>query len=212
MSNKIGNKFEDFIILKVLNHRNNGFVAKVKSLKDNNIYSMKRVDLNSIQAQSTIRYYKNEYDFIQKLNHQNVYKPISCFIQNNIIYIITEYMDGGNITDLYDWCKENNQKMEEKRLLKIFIQCLRGLTYIHEQNIIHRYLKHDTIIFDSNDQVKIINFKYAIEKDKNDNNKIDIGFLTAPEMKKKEDYDEKVDVYSLGIIFTSLAYLSSKLP
>ena len=102
--------------------------------------------------------------------------------------------------------------MEEKRPPEIFIQCLRGLTYIHEQNIIHRYLKHDTIIFDSNDQVKIINFKYAIEKDKNDNNKIDIGFLTAPEMKKKEDYDEKVDVYSLGIIFTSLAYLSSKLP
>ena len=213
MSNNIGSKFEDFIILKVLNHGQYGFVAKVKSKIDNNIYSMKRVDLNLIKVESTIRYYKNEYDFIKKkFDHQNVYKPISCFKQNNIIYIITEYMDGGNLTDLYGWYKENNQKMEEKRLLKIFIQCLRGLRYIHEQNIIHRYLKQDTIILDSNDHVKIINFKYAIEKDKNDKNKIDIGILTAPEMKNKEVYDEKVDVYSLGIIFSSLAYLSPKLP
>ena len=213
MSNNIGSKFEDFIILKVLNHGQYGFVAKVKSKIDNNIYSMKRVDLNLIKVESTIRYYKNEYDFIKKkFDHQNVYKPISCFKQNNIIYIITEYMDGGNLTDLYGWYKENNQKMEEKRLLKIFIQCLRGLRYIHEQNIIHRYLKQDTIILDSNDHVKIINFKYAIEKDKNDNNKIDIGILTAPEMQNKNGYDEKVDVYSLGMIFSSLAYFSPKLP
>ena len=213
MSSDIGSKFEDFIILKIVNHGKYGFVAKVKSKKNNNIYSMKKIDLNLIQTKSTIKYYNNEYDFVGKLDHKNVYKSLSCFKENNNIYIITKYMDGGNLTDLYNWYKENtNQKIEEKRLLKIFIQCLRGLKYIHEKNIIHRYLIQDTIIFDSKDQVKIINFKYATEKDKNNNEKVDIGVLTAPEMKNKENYDEKVDVYSLGMIFSSLAYLSSKLP
>ena len=69
-------------------------------------------------------------------------------------------------------------------------QCLRGLKYIHEQGLIHRGLihrsiKHDNIIFDSNYKIKIINFKYSIKKE-NDNEIIDIDRLTAPEMKKKQ--------------------------
>ena len=64
-------------------------------------------------------------------------------------------------------------------------QCLRGLKYIHEQGLIHRSIKHDNIIFDSNYKIKIINFKYSIKKE-NDNEIIDIDRLTAPEMKKKQ--------------------------
>ena len=209
MADKIGKKFEDFIILKVINRGKYGYVAKVKSKLDNNIYAMKRIDLNSIKLNTLQEYYKNEYDIISSLDHENVYRALSKFKEGNVLYIITEYMDGGNLQDLFDWYKENGIHIDEKRLLNIFVQCLKGLKYIHEKGIIHRSIKHDNIIFDSNDKIKIINFKYSIKKEKNDKEKIDIGRLMAPEMKEK-DYDEKVDVYPMGMIFSSLAYLSSK--
>ena len=101
--------------------------------------------------------------------------------------------------------------MEEKRIKKIFDQCLRGLNYIHKKGIIHRSIKLNNIIIDSNDRVKIINFKYAIEKRRIDNEKIQIGIFTAPENKSGE-YNKKVDIYSLGIVFNSLMYFSNKLP
>ena len=209
MADKIGKKFEDFVVLKVINRGKYGYVAKVKSKLDNNIYAMKRIDLNSIKLNTLQEYYKNEYDIISSLDHENVYRALSKFKEGDVLYIITEYMDGGNLQDLFDWYKENGIHIDEKKLLNIFVQCLKGLKYIHEKGIIHRSIKHDNIIFDSNDKIKIINFKYSIKKEKNDKEKIDIGRLMAPEMKEK-DYDEKVDVYSMGMIFSSLAYLSSK--
>ena len=219
MADKIGKKFEDFIILKVLNRGNYGYVAKVKSKLDNNIYAMKRIDLNLIKLNTLPKYYKNEYNIISSLKHENVYRALSKFEEKDVLYIITEYMDGGNLLDLFNWYKEKEINIDEKKLLNIFVQCLKGLKYIHEKGIIHRSIKHDNIIFDSNDKIKIINFKYSIKKTENDNQIIDIDRLTAPEMKKKEKkekkedydgYDEKADVYSMGMIFSSLAYLSSK--
>ena len=85
------------------------------------------------------------------------------------------------------------------------------MNYIHKKGIIHRSIKLNNIIIDSNDRVKIINFKYAIEKIRNDNEKIQIGIFTAPEIKEGK-YNEKVDVFSLGIVFNSLMYFSNRLP
>jgi len=207
---KIGTKFEDFTILKVLSRGKYGYIAKVKSKIDNKIYAMKRIDLNLIKSEKAVEYYENEYNIADSLNHENVYRALSKFKEKNLQYIITEYMDGGNLSELFNWHKENGINIDEKKLLNIFVQCLRGLKYIHEQGLIHRSIKHDNIIFDSNYKIKIINFKYSIKKEKNDNEIIDIDRLTAPEMKRKEGYDERADVYSMGIIFNSLAYLSSR--
>ena len=208
-ANSIGTKFSDFTIIKILNKGKYGFIAKVKSNLDKNIYVMKRIDLNLITIDSLKKYYQIEYDTISLLNHENVYKALSKFKEEDTLNIITEYMDGGNLLDLFDLYKENNIYMDQKKLLKIFIQCLKGLEYIHEMGLIHRSIKHDNIIFDSNYNIKIINFKYSIEKNIKDKQVIK-GALIAPEMEQGKEYDEKVDVYSMGMIFSSLAYLSSR--
>ena len=208
-TNSIGTKFSDFTIIKILNKGKYGFIAKVKSNLDKNIYVMKRIDLNLITIDSLKKYYQIEYDTISLLNHENVYKALSKFKEEDTLNIITEYMDGGNLLDLFDLYKENNIYMDQKKLLKIFIQCLKGLKYIHDKGLIHRSIKHDNIIFDSNYNIKIINFKYSIEKNIKDKQVIK-GALIAPEMEQGKEYDEKVDVYSMGMIFSSLAYLSSR--
>ena len=220
---EIGDKFEYFILLKILNQGKYGYVAKVKSKLNNKIYAMKKIDLKLIDNEEKKKYYQNEYDLLKELkpNHENVYKALSLFQENEIIYIITEYMDCGDLYDLFYWNKNNNennknngniQAISEKRLSKIFVQLFQGLYYIHnELKLIHRGIKLDNIIIDSNDRIKIINFKYAIKKEENDNKKVNIGVFTAPEI-KRGNYDEKVDVYSLGMLFNSLTYFSDKPP
>ena len=210
----IGTKYSDFIILKILKREKFGFVAKVKSKKDDKIYAMKRIDLNLLDNQRQVDYYENEYDMLKKFkpNYENVCKPLCLFPKNNVNYLITEYMDCGNLEELFIWNQKNNERIEEKKLVKIFIQCLQGLNYIHKIGIIHRSIKLENIIIDSNSRVKIIDFTKAIEKKENDNKIIDIGVFTAPEMKNKKRYDEKVDVYSLGMVFNLLTYFTDKIP
>ena len=223
MAERIGTKSEDFIILKIIKrseYKNKhgkiilyGYVAKVKSKLNNTIYAMKRIDLSLVENKDKKTYYLNELEIIKRfdLKHENIYRPVSYFEEKNAIYIITEYINGQNLVDLFEWHKKNKMQIEEKRIGTIFDQCLRGLNYIHKKGIIHRSIKLDNIMIDSNDRVKIINFKYAIEKDKNDKAKVNIGIFTAPEIASGE-YDEKVDVYSLGIVFNLLMYFSNKLP
>ena len=219
MSENIGTKFDDFIILKVLERsKNYVFVAKVKSKLDGKFYAMKRIELNNIDSAKDRKYYENEYQITQKFNHENVSKAVSCFKEKNVIYIITEYIEGQNLKELYDWRYKNkdiiDSRIEESKLLKYIYQCLRGLEYIHKSGYIHRNIILDNIMKDDNDRIKILNFKRAIEQKNNDKEIIDkkkINAFTAPEM-DKGGYDEKVDVYSLGIVFSFLAYFSRKKP
>ena len=219
MSANIGTKFDDFIMLKVLERsKNYVFVAKVKSKLDGKFYAMKRIELNNIDSAKDRKYYENEYQITQKFNHENVSKAVSCFKEKNVIYIITEYIEGQNLKELYDWRYKNKDiidtRIEESKLLKYIYQCLRGLEYIHKSGYIHRNIILDNIMKDDNDRIKILNFKRTIEQKNNDKEIIDkkrINAFTAPEM-AKGGYDEKVDVYSLGIVFSFLAYFSRKKP
>ena len=232
MSADIDYKSEDFIILKIIKEGKFGFIAKVKSKINSQIYAMKMIDLSSpgmmgekpSQEEQILgiyldnkkkinlkKYYENEFKLIKEMNHENVYKCLSSFKEGDKIYIITEYMDNGNLLDLLYWHKENDIKIEEKKLLKIFFQCIKGLYYLHKNGIMHRSIKLNNIVMDSNDRIKIINLKYAT-KEKTSKTKIKVGLFTAPEILDGKEYDNKVDIYSLGVIFSSLACFRSKLP
>ena len=213
----IGNKSDDFIILKILKkslvkkyEKENiySYVAKVKSKLNNKIYAMKRIDLSLLESEIK-KYYKNEYEmakyFLENdFKHKNLYSPVKTFKEEDVIYIITKYIDGKNICDLYN---KVNIKIDITRLVKIFDQCLSGLSFMQKKGIIHRDINLDNIMIDSQDRIKIINFSYAIKKDKNKNeidDKENIKnrkkLFIAPEIEKGK-YDEKIDVYALGMVF-----------
>ena len=89
----------NYILLKVLKrseyenrHKKKvlyGFVAKVKSKDDNNIYVMKRIDLSLVENEDKKKYYENELNIIQILDtkSENVYRPVSAFKEKNVIYL-----------------------------------------------------------------------------------------------------------------------------
>ena len=209
----IGNKPEDFIILKILKSSvyellwkefQYGYVAKVKSKLNNKIYAMKRIDLSLLGDMTKKRYYLNEYEMAKyflnnNFKHKNLYCPVKTFQEKRVIYIITEYIEGNNLFDLYN---KVNIKIERKKLLKIFDQCLSGLCFIHKIGIIHRKINLNNIMIDSQDRIKIINFSHAIKKNKvkEIKEKIKNGIFTAPEI-ERDRYDEKIDVYALGMVF-----------
>ena len=207
----IGNKSDDFIILKIFKKSLvkkfekeyiYSYVAKVKSKLNNKIYAMKRIDLSLLESEIK-KYYKNEYEmanyFLENdFKHKNLYSPVKTFKDEDVIYIITEYIDGNNLCDLYNKVKI---KIDIKRLVKIFDQCLSGLSFMHKKYIIHRGINLHNIMIDSQDRIKIINFSYAIKNNKKTyKEKIKNGVFTAPEIQKGE-YDEKIDVYALGMVF-----------
>ena len=52
-----------------------------------------------------------------------------------------EYADGGDLFSLIKNHQKNSTLIDEDIVWKIFIQCIRGLKYLHENKIMHRDLK-----------------------------------------------------------------------
>ena len=229
----IGIHLSDFEILQVLGKGGYSFVAKVKSKINLRIYAMKKTDLSLISNPKELKYYINESLFMKKLDHPNVCKCYSSFQENNFLYMIIDFMDNGDLMQFLDANWKMYGKINEDKLWDILKQCLEGLVYLHSLGLIHRDIKPTNILMNSNGEIKFSDFNISvttnIEKAKhftednekeelliNNMTKVGSGQYKAPEIQNLniscKKYDEKVDIYSLGITFCALTFHKIRLP
>uniref|UniRef100_A0A672V7Z4 non-specific serine/threonine protein kinase n=1 Tax=Strigops habroptila TaxID=2489341 RepID=A0A672V7Z4_STRHB len=139
---------------------------------------------------------------------------------------LMEYCEKSTLRDTID----QGLYEDTSRLWRLFREILDGLAYIHEKGMIHRDLKPVNIFLDSDDHVKIGDFGLATDHpanavvSKQEENHSDSsamsdpsGNLTgmvgtalyvSPEVQgsTKSTYNQKVDLFSLGIIFFEMSY------
>ncbi|KAI9374936.1 anticodon binding domain of tRNAs-domain-containing protein [Aspergillus egyptiacus] len=134
------------------------------------------------------------------------------------LYIQMEYCEKHTLRDLI----KNGLYEDIDRSWRLFRQILDGLTHIHGHGIIHRDLKPDNIFIDAANNPRIGDFGLATSgqfttavrssagADYAGNLTRSLGttYYVAPEMKTRfaGNYDEKVDMYSLGVIFFEMCY------
>ena len=153
----IGNKLEDFEILQILGKGSYGYVAKVKSKINFEIYALKK---NIEKKMNKLEYLKlkNELSFLRKFNHENVCKCLTYFEENGCFYIVMKLF---NNKDLYRFLEANRKldiRIKEDTLWDIFRQCLEGLLYIHKEGVIHRDIKPSNILMDDKGNIQIGDF------------------------------------------------------
>jgi len=221
---KIGDKLEDFELLTILGEGGSGIVLKVRSLINNEIYAMKIINLEN--KKNEIEYIKNEIEMLKKIEHQNIVKYYTKFEKDNRIYIIMEYLEYGNL-DVYinlltrlKKKKKDIIKIKKLEIINIFIQCINALKYLHESNIIHRDIKPENIFMSRKLGIKLGDFGVAainnitgVNKSnyfkKNNCTMVGSKNYMAPEVYRGKKYDNKADIYSLGLIFYEIYFLKS---
>ncbi|XP_067940776.1 uncharacterized protein [Watersipora subatra] len=144
-----------------------------------------------------------EISILRMLKHPNIINFINCHLLEDTkeLCIVMEYMDGLALNDIVE---PRKGIMKEDIIAGIIQPCVKALAYVHEQNIIHRDIKSDNVLVGSNGVVKIIDFGAGAKvwSSKTEKRKTHIGtpYWMAPEVIKGEDYTNKVDVWSLGIM------------
>ncbi|SCV03361.1 LAME_0H09802g1_1 [Lachancea meyersii CBS 8951] len=137
------------------------------------------------------------------------------------LFIQMEYCENRTLFDLIHTENLNSQKKEYWRL---FREILDALGYIHSMGIIHRDLKPMNIFIDESKNIKIGDFGLAKNVHKSaDLLRVDtqmsagstddltsaIGtalYVATEVLSGKGNYNEKIDMYSLGIIFFEMIY------
>lgn len=121
---------------------------------------------------------------------------------DNFYYIATELLEGG---ELFDRIIVEKQ-FSEKRASYILKQVLLAINYMHNKHITHRDLKPENILLESKDNnnldIKISDFGFSCFFDPEKGLELVLGspLYMAPEIILNKTYNEKVDIWSIGVI------------
>ena len=132
---EVGSRLSDFIIIKELGKGSYGTVYTVKSNLNSNIYVMKKMELNHLTSRQQQECYR-EVSILKKVSHNNIIKYYSSFMDKEILYIIMEYAELGDLYSLIKHYKKHSKYFDEFDLWKIASEILSGLDYLHSHKIV----------------------------------------------------------------------------
>ncbi|KAI7863373.1 kinase-like domain-containing protein [Spinellus fusiger] len=87
----------------------------------------------------------------------------------------------------------------EEFTVMITCEALKGLVYLHTKGFIHRDIKCENILVGWNGEVKLADFGLATRSSRRNRDRLGTSKWMAPEVIREQYYDEKIDMWSLGI-------------
>ena len=184
-------------VYNVLNKRDNKIYAiKQSSSKENEDIIKNEVSIFKIFNNES-PYIIQFFDFFKGKNEEN--KTCLC--------IQLEYCEYGNIREIIKKGRKKGIKINELEISSIIYMVLKGINFIHNKNLIDRDIKGRNILVGKNGAVKLCDFGICKEFVKNKMKKFRGGspYWMAPEILRREEYNQSVDIWALGITCIELA-------
>lgn len=151
---------------------------------------------------------EREIIIMKLLNHKNVLRLYDVWETEKALYLVLEYVEGGELFDLL----VESGPLPEKDAIGFFTQIILGASYCHNLGICHRDLKPENILLDKDLHVKIADFGMAaLESGRLLETSCGSPHYAAPEIISGLHYHgAESDVWSCGVILFAL--LTGRLP
>ena len=191
-------------VIEYLGEGSFGKVFKAREISTGKIIAVKKMPINHSEKK-----YSNiikEISLLKNLDHPNIVKYYDYFEEEDFIYLMMEYLEGGTLKQYIN--SKSDITEDEARI--IIRQLLTALSYLHYTcDICHRDVKPENIMFtNKNDinELKLLDFGLSADSFESKNYLENCGTLIymAPEQINNLIYSKAVDVWSVGIILYML--------
>lgn len=191
-------KLEDFEIGRPLGTGKFGRVYLAREAKSKFIVALKILSKRQITKHNYQNNIRREIEIMSHLSHDNITKLYGFFWDNKRIYLIMEYVSGG---ELYKQLGQQiGKKFSEDVVRRYTRQLISAFQYLHGKNVMHRDIKPENLLIEGN-MIKVTDFGWAVHSPSNLRDTF-CGTLEylPPEMLSNEAYTEKADIWCLGIL------------
>src|SRR5438445_445581 len=182
------------------------YLARQRSLDRNvAIKVMRRVGIaSSEEAQQFEKRFLLEGRTMAALPHRNIVAVYDIVTNDDIAYIVMEYLDGGTLSE------RMRSGVSLGQALSVIVQTASALEYAHTRGIIHRDLKPANIMFRDGVIPVLTDFGIARQRDSAAAALTQAGMMVgtpqymSPEQINGQLVDGRADQYSLGVLLYEL--------
>ncbi|MFM9278419.1 Stk1 family PASTA domain-containing Ser/Thr kinase [Paenibacillus jiagnxiensis] len=163
-----------------------------------------------VHDEEFIRRFRREAQSAASLSHPNVVSIYDVGQEEDIHYIVMEYVEGKNLNEII----KERAPLQVEEAVRIASQICDALEHAHHNQIIHRDIKPHNILIGRNGRVKVTDF--GIARAVTSTTITQTGSVVgsvhyfSPEHAKGVTTGEKSDLYSLGIVLYQM--LTAQLP
>jgi len=170
-----------------------------KNKKTEQKVAIKRIRKDQVEGED-IKLLLREVQIMRKLDHPNILKLYEVYESDEEFFLVMELVTG---KELFDKIVEKGQ-YSEREASNIVRQIVSAVEYLHDHGIAHRDLKPENLLTSGDEQnevIKIADFGFSknFGEDKLKTSCGSPGYV-APEVLTNEDYDNSVDMWSVGVI------------
>ena len=159
--------------------------------------------------------FQHEAKILSTLNHPNVLAIYDVGEQNNIRFLVSEFLEGQSLREVLA-----AGTLPRRKVIEYALDVAKGLAAAHEKGIVHRDLKPDNVFITRDDRVKVLDFGLA--KQAPDSTREDSATMTgavpttpgtvmgtvgymSPEQVRGQRIDHHSDIFSFGAVLYEMA-------
>lgn len=182
-----------------------GTIYLAEDRKSGRLLAVKKLPLSKTTDLPALQ---NEIAMMRTSRHANVVEYLESYMFERSLWVVMEYMDAGSLTNLLQAYQQRRMELSEPEIAAFMRHCLDAVNFLHSLGRIHRDIKSDNVLINSSGGVKMADFGFCVqltqEKDSR-HSMVGTPYWMAPELVRGQSYDQKVDIWSLGIMMIEMA-------
>ena len=144
----------DFDLLTIIGRGAFGEVRIVKERSSGNIFAMKKLRKSEMVKRGQVEHVRAERNILAAVNHPSVVKLFYSFQDDDFLYLVMEYLPGGDIMSLL----MRRDILTENEVRFYIAEAVVALSTVHKHNFIHRDIKPDNLILSKDGHIKLSDF------------------------------------------------------
>uniref|UniRef100_A0A7R9VYE8 non-specific serine/threonine protein kinase n=1 Tax=Chlamydomonas euryale TaxID=1486919 RepID=A0A7R9VYE8_9CHLO len=203
-------RLEDYQINHLIGRGQYSTVYAAQHVASGTAVALKKVAIFDMMDPKARQDCLKEVKILENLQHPNIVKCFTSFIQDNELIIVMEWAESGDLAQALKQRAASGQPFTDQEVWQLFGAVCSAVQHMHARRILHRDLKPSNIFITADGRLKLGDLglsRYFSSRTLQAVTTVGTPYYMSPEVIKGQPYDFSSDIWSLGCLLYELVAL-----